>query len=304
MKKILVFMLLLATASQLKAQDIQITKFKRDITNLKASTEPVYDNTGEACALIRFLVSGKDYTIEPNLGMMRQENLPGEIRMYVPKGTKRLTVRRKDYMPLTGYEIPVVIEPKVTYIAELSITDEAIKRRKANKGHNVYMGVGYNILSISGPSVALGFDINHHILELGAVFGLNKTDDMYLYDANSKVIGAYNYRAIRIQLRYGYDIKVSDFFSVMPQIGGTFNIYNGKEVVSGSSDYESTNSFSMLGALRLVASFSDRFKLHITPEYDFGVAKNDKYKLLSDSDNTFKSWTDGFNLNIGLMYFF
>lgn len=40
MKKFLVFMLLLATTSQMKAQDIQITKFERDITNLKASTEP------------------------------------------------------------------------------------------------------------------------------------------------------------------------------------------------------------------------------------------------------------------------
>lgn len=297
-------MLLLATACQLEAQDIQITRFERNLTNLTASTNPVYDNTGEACALIRFLVRNKDFTIEPNMGMMRQDYLKGEIRMYVPKGTKRLTIRKNGYMPLVGYEIPVAIEPKATYDVELSITDEAINRRKANKGHNVYVGAGYNILSISGPSVSLGFDINHHIIELGAVFGLNKTDDMYLYDANSTVTGAYNYKATRIQLRYGYDIRLTDFFSVTPQIGGAYNIYSGTEVVNGSTGYDSANSFSLLGAVRFVASFTDRFKMHITPEYDFAVGKNDNYKVLSNFDSKFKSWTDGFNLNIGLIYFF
>ena len=304
MKKILVFMLLLATASQLKAQDIQITKFERDITNLKASTEPVYDNTGEACALIRFLVSGKDYTIEPNLGMMKQEVLPGEIRIWVPKGTKRLTVRKQDWMPLTGYEIPVVIEPKVTYDVELSITEEALKRNKANKGHNVYVGAGYNIISISGPSVALGFDFNHHNIELGAVFGVNKTDDLYFYDSSTNVNAAYNYKAIRIQLRYGYDFKVTDFFSVMPQVGGAYNLYSGNEVLNSSSNYDSANSMSIIGAVRLLTSFNDRFKLQITPEYDFGVYKDKNCKMIYDFDKDFKSWTSGFNLNIGLIYFF
>ena len=304
MKKILVFMLLLATASQLKAQDIQITKFERDITNLKASTEPVYDNTGEACALIRFLVSGKDYTIEPNLGMMKQEVLPGEIRIWVPKGTKRLTVRKQDRMPLTGYEIPVVIEPKVTYDVELSITEEALKRNKANKGHNVYVGAGYNIISISGPSVALGFDFNHHNIELGAVFGVNKTDDLYFYDSSTNVNAAYNYKAIRIQLRYGYDFKVTDFFSVMPQVGGAYNLYSGNEVLNSSSNYDSANSMSIIGAVRLLTSFNDRFKLQITPEYDFGVYKDKNCKMIYDFDKDFKSWTSGFNLNIGLIYFF
>ena len=72
-------MLLLATACQLKAQDIQITRFERNLTNLTASTNPVYDNTGEACALIRFLVRNKDFTIEPNMGMMRQDYLKGDL---------------------------------------------------------------------------------------------------------------------------------------------------------------------------------------------------------------------------------
>ena len=303
-KTTLLILLLLALADQMMAQDIQITRFERNITSLIGSVRPVYDNTGEACAVIRFFVRDAEFVIEPNLGVMKSETLPGEIRLYVPKGTKRITVRHQGMMPLTGYEIPVQIEPKVTYDAELSITDEAMNRNKANKGHNVYVGAGYNIMSISGPAVALGFDISHHNIELGAVFGLNKTDDMYFYDSNSNVTAAYNYKATRIQLRYGYDLKATDFFSIMPQIGGAYNLYSGSEVVKGKSDYQNANSMSLLAAVRVVASFNDNFKLHITPEYDFGVYKDNSCKILSDYDSTFKSWTEGFNLNIGLIYFF
>lgn len=304
MKKLMILLLMIVAAGQLRAQDIQISRFERNYTSLIASVNPVYDNTGEACAVLRFYVREKDFIIEPNLGMMKQEVLPGEIRIWVPKGTKRLTVRKQDWMPLTGYEIPVVIEPKVTYDVELSITEEALKRNKANKGHNVYVGAGYNIISISGPSVALGFDFNHHNIELGAVFGVNKTDDLYFYDSSTNVNAAYNYKAIRIQLRYGYDFKVTDFFSVMPQVGGAYNLYSGNEVLNSSSNYDSANSMSIIGAVRLLTSFNDRFKLQITPEYDFGVYKDKNCKMIYDFDKDFKSWTSGFNLNIGLIYFF
>lgn len=60
--------------------------------------------------------------------MMKQEELSGEIRVWVPKGTKRLTVRKNNLMPLVGYEIPVVIEPKVTYSVNLAIVSSQILR--------------------------------------------------------------------------------------------------------------------------------------------------------------------------------
>ena len=172
MKKIIIILLMIVTANGLKAQDIKIKKFERNYTNLMASTNAVYDNTGEACAVIRFFVRDANVIIEPNMGIMRQEMKPGEIRLWVPKGTKRLTIRRDGLIPLTGYEIPISIDSKVTYEAELAIIDGA------NKRHNVYAGIGYNVVSISGPSIALGFDIKHHVIELGAVLGLNKTEQM------------------------------------------------------------------------------------------------------------------------------
>ena len=298
MKKMMIALLLMVAANGVKAQDIEVSKFERNYTSLIASMNPVYDNTGEACAVIRFFVRDGRFIIEPNMGMMKLETLPGEIRIWVPKGTKRLTIRREGLLPLSGYEIPVSIEPKVTYEAEISVNEGA------NKHHNVYAGVGYNAVAISGPSVALGFDVNHHNIELGAVLGLNKTDEMYFYNSNGDLTGAFEYKAIRVQLRYGYDFSITDFFSIMPQVGAAYNIFTSNEVVKSNSKFDSANSLSGIVAARLVTSFNKRFKLHITPEYNFSLNKNDNCKILSDFDSKFKSWTEGFNLNIGLIYFF
>lgn len=289
------------------AQDIQINRFERNYTSLIASMNPVYDNAGDACAVIRFFVRDNGFEIEPNLGVVKQVVKSNEIRLWVPKGTKRLTVRYKKLMPLTGYEIPVKIEPKVTYEAELAITDLGKKWKEANTGHNVYIGAGYNVTAISGPSINLGFDLNKHNIELGTVIGLGKTDDLYFYNSEGGTSAAYHYKAARIHLRYGYEVSVADFFSVEPQAGFAFNIMSGtspSNVNATNDKYKSASSLSGLIGLRLIAAVSDRFQLHVTPEYDFGISKNEQCKTISHYDDTFKSWTDGFNLNIGVMYFF
>lgn len=298
MKKILL-LLLLATAHVMMAQDIKITKFERNYTSLIASMNPVYDNTGEACAVIKFFTRDEGITIEPNLGVLKRQNLQGEIRLWVPKGTKRITVRRRGLLPLTGYEIPLAIEPKVTYEATISIVEKA----EASK-FDFYVGAGFNVMSISGPSLTLGFDIQQHHIELGGVYGLNKSDDLYFYQGNSDPIAGYHYQPLRIQLSYGYELPLTDMFSVMPQVGLGFNIYTGEEVIKSGSTYGTASSLSALGGVRLMASITKQLKVHVTPEYDFGLTKNDACKLLSHYDDKCKSWTEGFNLNIGLLWSF
>ncbi|MBP5778127.1 MAG: hypothetical protein J6W56_11345, partial [Prevotella sp.] len=68
--------------------------------------------------------------------------------------------------------------------------------------------------------------------------------------------------------------------------------------------YKSASSVSALVAVRLVVTLGEKFRLQVTPEYDFGLSKDNVCKLVSDNDSKFKSWTDGFNLNIGLMIYF
>lgn len=306
MKKINVLLLLAAILlipNELKAQDeIRITKFEENPLKLEARTNPIFDNNGDAYAIICFEVRDNNVDIDANYGIKKREDLVSLIKIWVPKGTRRLTIRRENLRPYT-YSIPVEIESKKTYDAVVE-WDEYVP--VANKNHYVYMSAGYNIMSLMGPSVAIGANIHHHNLEINFVYGLNKTDDLYFYDSEGSTNSGFNYSAIRVGLSYGYELELSDFFSIMPQIGGFYQMYNGKDVVgkNRNTDYKKANAFSAYGALRFTVSFSNSFKLFAAPEYDFAVYKDDKCKLLNDFDDNFKKWNTGFNLNVGLQIFF
>ena len=130
--------------SYVKSTDIELSNFKFNSSSLFASFSPEYDNNGQACAVIRYTVDSEGFVIEPNLGTVKMIEKPGEIIQYVPAGTKRLTVRNGNYMPIRDYEIPMELQSKGTYDVNLSLTEYAIKRQKASPDHENYLGVGYN----------------------------------------------------------------------------------------------------------------------------------------------------------------
>jgi hypothetical protein len=144
-----------APITSISSTDIRLSGFKPNPQVLIGSTNPVYDNTGQACAVIRYFVSDNYFVIEPNLGVMKTITKLGQIIQYVPVGTKRLTIRNGNFMPLSGYEIPVTLEPQMTYDVNISLIDSAIRRQKASPDHDTYLGVGYNgtmVFSASGNS--------------------------------------------------------------------------------------------------------------------------------------------------------
>ena len=309
MKKKKIFLLItiglvMTMKGMAQGKSIEITKFERNYTSLIASMNPIKDNAGEDCAVIRFWYSGSDYIIEPNLGMLKIETYPGETRVWVPRGTKRITVRHNEDKPLRGYTIPISVESKTDYDAEISLTEGegsivGIKNR-------VYIGAGYNIMTLSGPSVTVGANLNHHQIELGAIYGLKKSDDLYFYDANDNLKAGYNYNAIRASLTYGYEIAVSDFFFITPMVGVSYLAYLGNEASTStkSTNYKNANALSAGGGIRLSVAFGKQFRLCITPEYYAAVYKDNNCKLLSSHDDNIKNWNTGFNLNVGLLVYF
>lgn len=299
---LLILVALLIPKGIMAQNEIRITKFEENPRKLEARTKPMFDNNGDAYALICFEVRDNYIEIEPNMGYKDREDLVGQINIWVPKGTKRITFRREHLRPYT-YNIPLTVESKKTYDAIIEWDDYV---PVANKNHYVYMSAGYNILSLMGPSVAIGANINHHNIELSGVYGLNKTDDLYFYDTSGNANSGFSYRAVRVGLSYGYELAASDFFSIMPQLGGFYQFYNGKDLIGNNrnTNFKNANAISVFGALRFTVAFSNSFKMFLAPEYDFVVYKDEKCKLLNDYDNDFKNWNTGFNLNVGLQIFF
>lgn len=310
--KIVLLLAVLPMAQYLKAQDIWVKRFEVNNTSIIARTNQVKDKTGEACAVLRCYVRGNDYSIDKT-EVLKDTLLDGEIRLWVPKGTKKLTIRNKNLKPLIGYRIPVKLEKLTDYDVDIeSISETNTQDVNANEGnrpmvksHLVYIGAGYNVLSISGPSVAIGVNLNHHNIELGAVYGLNKTDDLYYYDQSGSAIAGYKFNAIRAYLKYGYEIPLSEYFSLSPQAGIAYHTYSGESVLnSNDNSYNSASSMSLLAGLRFTLWITNNFKFCLTPEYDMAVYKGDNCNVISSIDDTLKSWHTGLNLNVGIMVYF
>ena len=209
---------------------------------------------------------------------------------------------------MRNYHIPIRIEAACAYEAEIileDIVDGGTGITPPTDNH-VYIGAGYNIMSLSGPSLTVGANLNHHQIELGAVYGLNKSDDLYFYDANDNLKAGYNYNAIMASLTYGYEIAVSDFFFITPMAGVSYLAYLGNEASSStkSTNYKNANSLSAIGGVRLAIGIGKQVRLCVTPEYQAAVYKDENCKLFSSYDDKMKNWHTGFNLNVGLMIYF
>lgn len=296
---VLVAVLTIATMNA-TAQSFEVKDFEEHIWGTYARTHPVKDyQKGDLCAVIRFSVPTRGFKFTGD-GVMKQVNSAGEAIVYVPKGTERITIRHPEYGMIRDYKLPVAIAAGTEYRANIVMT------RELEKPHYVYVGAGYNVTTLAGPSVALGFDYHGHNVELGFVYGTNKTDDIYLYTTGSAVRAAYNYKAMRVGLRYGYDFHLTDFVLLTPQAGVAYNHMKGKEIENYASEgfMNKMNTMSGVLAVRLTTVLNSHFRIQITPEYDFGVYEDDNFKAVKGIDNQLKSWTTGLNLNIGLQVFF
>ena len=77
---------------------------------------PVEDQNGDKCALIKVSANIRGLQFEaPALGVTKVEQRPGEIWVYIPAGSKSITILHNDFPPYRGYMYPVKIESSCVY---------------------------------------------------------------------------------------------------------------------------------------------------------------------------------------------
>ena len=344
-KKICGVLLLLLMSCGASAQDIEIRDFKENIRDLRASLNPVSDLSGEFCALIRFSVSDTTFVIEPNMGFIKRTTGPGEILLYVPTMARKLTIKHEGLLPLRGYKIPVKLEPKRVYDATIvaigiphalpkmeekgsvetpplpkdtvlvkktpvpsSVSPVNEKKQKANDAEtHMYAGIGLEAFSMTGVTGRAGMEVGSHIIEIGGVIGFGKTDILYFYDSQGNLIAGRSYHPMRVQLQYGYGVKLAEMIFFAPMIGLGLNAFQGTDEKTNPDYpdyYKAASSFSIAPAVRLSALVGRNIKLHVTPAYSIGMYKSNNCKLISENDSKFKSWTDGLHLELGVNILF
>lgn len=105
------------------AQNIAVSDFRlleSDMTaNLEGTT--VYDQNGEKCALIKVETTQTGFTFDTGaLGVVRTEQKAGEIWVYVPARTSRITISHSQLGVLRNHDLGLSVAKARTYLLKLT----------------------------------------------------------------------------------------------------------------------------------------------------------------------------------------
>lgn len=159
MKKIFILLFTIITAtSNLFAQDkLTIESFVEKSNDISGRTYSKTDNNGIPCALLKVHIASKNVKFE-GLIIGDPEYKTSEYWVYMPNGSKRLTIKLEGYLPLdvefSKYGIHS-LESKVTY--ELVIS--GIIKNIIEKEEKVIQG--WVLINSNPPGADVWFDGNH-----------------------------------------------------------------------------------------------------------------------------------------------
>lgn len=122
----LLLMLLLTALMphQAAAQEFSVTRFDLLQNDISAYMEPVRDLNGEACALLRVSATS-DFSFSTPLGIVRRDDDHGEILLYLPRGTKKITIKHPLWGVLRDYKFSRPLESRMTYELVISPPKES-----------------------------------------------------------------------------------------------------------------------------------------------------------------------------------
>ena len=173
----------LCLASLLSAQNISVSSFKLDPSDLTANLEgtTVYDQNGQKCALIRIQTTQKGFSFDVgSLGVQKvDDNKVGEIWLYVPGGVKRITMRHPQLGTLEKWPFPVNILGSKTYM--MYITTAEVQTIVSNAVTQQYV-----VFRVNPPEAIVEFDGD--IIDLNdGVGGKRKAFGTYNYTVQAKL---------------------------------------------------------------------------------------------------------------------
>ena len=118
--RIVLLALWLILPSQLKAQDFSVASFRLLPNDVSAFIHPVRDLNDEACAIIK-VEAPTDFAFSSPLGIVKRKDEVGEIWLYLPKGTKTLTLKHPEWGVLRDYRLGKSLESRMTYEMKLNL---------------------------------------------------------------------------------------------------------------------------------------------------------------------------------------
>ena len=109
-----------AEVTDTSAVKFKVTGFRVLSNDVSAFITPVRDLNNEACALLK-VVARQDFAFSSPLGIVKRKDEVGEIWLYLPKGTRQVTIKHPRWGVLRNYRLPLALESHVAY--EMTISE-------------------------------------------------------------------------------------------------------------------------------------------------------------------------------------
>ena len=125
----LLFLLIvfLKATPDVSAQRFSVASFRQLPNDVSAFIDPVRDLNDEDCGLVKVIAS-EDFAFSTPLGIVKRVDKVGEIWLYLPRGSKKITIKHPEWGVLRDYVFTGKIDSHMTY--ELRI-DEPLQAAAA-----------------------------------------------------------------------------------------------------------------------------------------------------------------------------
>ena len=127
-KMVLATLMWLFCQARMFSQEFSVASFQVLPNDVSAFINNVRDLNDEACALIK-VEAPSDFAFSTPLGIVKRKDEVGEIWLYVPKGTKMLTLKHPQWGVIRDYKLGKPLESRMTYELKLNLPRLAIAEK-------------------------------------------------------------------------------------------------------------------------------------------------------------------------------
>lgn len=111
--------------SKLMAQEFSVASFRVLPNDVSAFINVVYDLNDDACALVK-VVAPSDFAFSTPLGIVKRKDEVGEIWLYIPKGSRMITLKHPEWGVMRDYRFEKPLESHMSYELRLNLPSPLI----------------------------------------------------------------------------------------------------------------------------------------------------------------------------------
>ena len=113
-QRLLILAISVSACTYAWCQQFQVASFRQLPNDVSAFINPVRDLNDEDCGLLK-VMANQDFVFSTPLGIVKRIDKTGEIWLYLPRGSKKITVKHAEWGVLRDYEFPSKMESHKTY---------------------------------------------------------------------------------------------------------------------------------------------------------------------------------------------